>query len=57
MLYDSQPVYSRAADRKASRIKPYALPIAAVGLALLTDFELMPLGAERDLTFDCVRNP
>ena len=43
MLYDSQPVYSRAADHKASRIKPYALPIAAVGLALLIDFELMPL--------------
>jgi signal transduction histidine kinase len=43
MLYDSQPVSSRAVDRKTSRFKPYALPIAAVGLALLIDFELMPV--------------
>jgi signal transduction histidine kinase len=44
MLYDSQPVYSRTAERKQpSRLRPYALPFAAVGLALLIDFELMPL--------------
>src|SRR5258708_22829774 len=43
MLYDSQPVDSHTAGRKASRLVPYGLPFAAVGVALLLDFELMPL--------------
>jgi len=43
MLYDSQPVYPSAADRKTSRLAPYWLPFLAVGAALLLDFELMPL--------------